>query len=157
MGVIVSRQSASRLLSIRLETSGSYWDLYRVEPPRDRHEHATEVCGDRRRAVQLALESSEVNRRMMKEALAAVGLERPAAWLMQNLSPAALDANGKILGVQFTRSCYENCRRYGHLGNIDIFLNYHEAYRTGEIGPGDVALILNNSPQACWSTILVAA
>jgi 3-oxoacyl-[acyl-carrier-protein] synthase-3 len=50
-----------------------------------------------------------------------------------------------------------NLGQYGHLGSADILLNYQLGLQAKMIKPGSRVLILNNSPVAAWSTILIKA
>lgn len=48
-----------------------------------------------------------------------------------------------------------NIRSYGHLGPADVLLNLRTGLDTGEFGPGETVLVMNNSPAAAWSSALV--
>ena len=73
--------------------------------------------------------------------------------IVANLSLAAQAATEAATGVKLASSCRENCARYGHMGALDTLLNYRMALDRGELSAGDVVLIQNSSPAACWSSM----
>ncbi|MEU2775685.1 hypothetical protein ABZ646_22795, partial [Streptomyces sp. NPDC007162] len=59
-------------------------------------------------------------------------------------------------GTEFSMpACRENLRQYGHLGPNDVFLNLRTALDRKELAPGDLAVLINVSPVAAWSLLLV--
>ncbi|HSI04121.1 MAG: hypothetical protein ACAI38_18000 [Myxococcota bacterium] len=157
MGVVVSRDCEDHVIrDVELMTDGKYWDLFRVEYKNKRIEEMVESCTSERYKFELAIASrnnfNAINRRLLERNTDV----RVKAHVMQNLSIEAFRYNEEALDVRFIGSCRDNCARYGHLGSIDVLLNYKTGLARGEIASGDTVLIQNNSPAACWSSMLVS-
>lgn len=155
--MLISQGQRRRLTEVDLQTSGKYWDLYRIDYRDTPSSSWVEVCTDPRRySFQLATESR--NRfRVMIDAI----LERHQLSLadidhlvMQNLSQAAFAFYETIFQTPVAQACRRNLGRYGHLGSADIVVNLMAGEESGELGPGSRVLVLNNSPVAAWSVML---
>ncbi len=155
MGVIVGRTERNRIIDIKLITDGKYWDLWKIDYKKRLEDEYKEICTSPRYKFELAIASrnnfTELNEAICKEN----DVEKVDSYIMQNLSISAFGFNENAFKVKFAQSCYENCSKYGHLGSIDVLLNYKLGIRNGELKQGDIVLIMNNSPVACWSTILI--
>jgi len=156
--VVLTREGPNRIVDIALETNGEYWDLYHVDykdtPVADWVEQCTSA---KTYSFKLAIESRNRFVRLNEDLLARSGLtfENVDAFVMQNLSGGAFRFYEELFGVSFTPSCWDNLRRYGHLGSMDIPFNLGAALDNGELKAGDRVLVMNNSPVAAWSTMLV--
>lgn len=152
LGAIVARDADTLVLSHELRTDGAYWDLFGVEYRTRPETDWVEACRDPREySFKLAIDSRNRFREMVD------GLGEVQHHLMQNLSLAAFGFYEELLGVTFARACRANLAAHGHLGSIDVLLNLQTGLATGEIAPGDHVLVLNNSPVAAWSTMVVQA
>lgn len=155
--MLISRGAGRRLVEIEVETSGKYWDLYRIDYRDTPASSWVEVCADPRRySFELAAESRKRFRAMIDAIL-----ERQRCSLadidhivMQNLSRAAFAFYEAVFQIPVARACRRNLERYGHLGSADIVVNLMEGEESGELEPGSRVLVLNNSPVAAWSVML---
>lgn len=156
--VLITREGPLRVRDILLETSGNYWDLFRVDfrgvPPELWREECTDVPTY---AFRLAVESRKRIAALVERLLARNGLDhgRIDCYVGQNLSEAALRVVGESLGVKLSGVCAENLRDNGHLGPNDALLNLDAAVERGELPEGGLAVVLNLSPAAAWSAMLV--
>ncbi|WP_424186406.1 3-oxoacyl-[acyl-carrier-protein] synthase III C-terminal domain-containing protein [Actinokineospora sp. G85] len=156
--LVVTREGPLHVRDMLLETNGDYADLFRVDY-RDRpFPQWREECADLPTySFRLALETRNRLRALSDRLLHRNGL-RPAdvaCHISQNLSATSLRIHEEILGAPLTKSCHDNLTRYGHLGPNDVFLNLYTALDRGELGVGDRAVLLNVSPVAAWSALLV--
>nr|WP_107097713.1 3-oxoacyl-ACP synthase [Streptomyces sp. WMMB 322] len=147
-----------RLLDIAQETNGEHWDLFHVEY-RDRPtEQWREVCRDPSTySFRLAMETRGRLSGLLSGLLERNGL-KPGdvrGYLSQNLSAAGFTFTEESLGIGIMPVCRENLRRYGHLGPNDVFLNLYTAMERRELAEGDHAVLINVSPVAAWSVLLV--
>lgn len=155
--VVVAREGPVHVLDVLVETSGRYWDLFRVDY-RDRtwpqwREECTDVP---RYSFQLAMETRARLRALHQRLLDRNGLRREDVphHVGQGLSEGALRFHEESLGITFADACLANLRRYGHLGPNDVLLNLSCTIDpTPDFGR---AILLNASPSAAWSAILVA-
>ncbi|MFC1421401.1 3-oxoacyl-[acyl-carrier-protein] synthase III C-terminal domain-containing protein [Streptacidiphilus cavernicola] len=158
MAVSLGAQGPLRIVDLALETNGEYWDLFRVDYLGRPVEEWTEVCGDPRRyAFSLAVESRKRLARMNRELLAraGVGIEDVDHVVTQNLSSGSFDFYEQTFEISLAQACRTNLRAYGHVGATDIGLNLRTGMDSGEFQSGDLVLVMNNSPVAAWSTMLV--
>jgi 3-oxoacyl-[acyl-carrier-protein] synthase III len=158
IALLVGRSERRRIVDIEIETNGRYWDLYRVDYRNQPPERWAEECKDVRiYSMELAIESRNRFRALNKRLLERNGLAPQDVdhWIMQNLSESAFGFYEKFLGVAFAASCRANLRRYGHLGNVDVVWNLESSIRSGEFSAGERVLVMNNSPVAAWSSMLV--
>ncbi|CAM5284882.1 3-oxoacyl-ACP synthase OS=Streptomyces gougerotii OX=53448 GN=fabH PE=4 SV=1 [Streptomyces diastaticus subsp. diastaticus] len=75
--------------------------------------------------------------------------------MSQNLSAGGLTFTEEALDLTLLPDCRENLRTLGHLGPNDVFLNLSSALQTGRLADGDHAVLINVSPVAAWSLLLV--
>jgi 3-oxoacyl-[acyl-carrier-protein] synthase-3 len=156
--VLVARDGPLRVRDILLETSGDYWDLFRVDFRGVAPELWREECTDvPTYAFRLAVESRKRIAELVDRLLArnGVGHGDIACYVGQNLSEAALRVVGESLGVKLSAACADNLRDNGHLGPNDALLNLATAVERGELPEGGLAVVLNLSPAAAWSAMLV--
>jgi 3-oxoacyl-[acyl-carrier-protein] synthase-3 len=153
----VVRDGRPALVAHRVETDGTFHDLFRVDYRQSPWYEWQERCesADRYR-FELALHSRTRLSRMVDEVLAQAGLGKPdvRAVLMQNVTASAYEFYGSLLGMAIHPVCAEHLARYGHLGAMDVVLNLDRLLATGELAPGEHVLVLNNSPVAAWAVSL---
>jgi 3-oxoacyl-[acyl-carrier-protein] synthase-3 len=141
----------------RQETDGKFHDLFRVDYKSAPWYEWREECrsADRYR-FELALHSQQRLARMVDEVLADAGAERSgiAATLMQNVTAPAFRFYESFLGLPVHPVCNRHLGQYGHLGAMDVVLNLDRLLADGELAPGDLVLVLNNSPVAAWAVTL---
>lgn len=158
LAVLVRRQPRLRILDIAIDTDGSFWDLFRVEyrdvPQEQWHEHCSDVT---RYSFELALQSRARLRKLNELVFARQGLVLSDIdhVVMQNISLGAFHFYEETFDVEIARACYENLRTLGHLGSIDIVANLAAGTDSGEFAEGDRILVMNNSPAAAWSSMVV--
>ncbi len=158
MAVLVRRGPRLRVLDIAIGTDSRFWDLFRVDyrdqPSKDWYEHCTDVT---RYSFELALQSRARLRKLNETVLARQGLtfDDVDHVVMQNISAGAFGFYEEIFDVKIARACYDNLRTLGHLGSIDIAQNLAAGVASGEFGEGDLVLVMNNSPAAAWSSMVV--
>ncbi|MEU6074001.1 3-oxoacyl-[acyl-carrier-protein] synthase III C-terminal domain-containing protein [Micromonospora sp. NPDC047074] len=158
MAAVVSRDGPLRVLDVLQETDGRYWDLFRVDF-RDRPSARwTEQCRDPREySFQLALESRNRLREMYRRLLERNGLAPAdiARHVSHNLSTGAFRFVEETLGVSVASACHDNLRELGHLGPNDVLLNLATEIGAGRLRGGQRAVLVNSSPVAAWSLVLV--
>ncbi|MFN2587586.1 MAG: 3-oxoacyl-[acyl-carrier-protein] synthase III C-terminal domain-containing protein [Actinomycetota bacterium] len=158
VAVVLRREARPRILATGLETNGEYWDLYRVDFKDKPFRDWVEECKSLKTySFKLAIESRNRFAALNEAVLARAGksLGDVSHFVMQNLSAGAFRFYEEFFGIEFAKACKSNLARYGHLGSMDVPLNLHTAVEDGEVAPGDLVLIMNNSPVAAWSTMLV--
>jgi 3-oxoacyl-[acyl-carrier-protein] synthase-3 len=155
--LVVSREGPVHILDILLKTSGKYGDLFRIDY-RDRpcaqwREECTNIP---RYSFELAIETRHRLRELHREILDRNGLQPDdvSHYLSQNLSIGAFHFYEESLKVKIADACFDNLRRYGHLGPNDVLLNLYTAIGS-EPPDFSPAILLNVSPAASWSAILV--
>lgn len=145
------------LLAHRMETDGAFHDLFRLDYRQAPWYEWREECQspDRYR-FELAMHSRLRLARMVDEVLAEVGRDRSEVTtaVMQNVTTSAYAFYETLLGVPIAPVCAEHLARYGHLGAMDVVLNLDRLVRNGRLAPGDLVLVLNNSPVAAWTVTL---
>jgi 3-oxoacyl-[acyl-carrier-protein] synthase-3 len=158
LAALVTARGRFRLVDIAVETDGRYHDLFRVDY-RDRPAAEwAEVCADRTRySFQLAVESRNRLARLNDRVLTRHGLRMSDVdhVVMQNVSVGAYRFYEDALDVSIAKVCRENLTGLGHLGPIDVLANLASGVASGEFRPGDLVLVMNNSPAAAWSSMLV--
>ena len=155
---LLAREGRPEMIDISLETDGSYWDLFRVAYRDIPYSQWYEQCASPKDySFKLAIESRNRFTRMNEEILARNGRRMGDVdhYVMQNLSQGAFQFYEEFFGIAVAKACKTNLERYGHLGSMDVILNIHTAMETGEFSPGDLVLVMNNSPVAAWSTMLL--
>jgi 3-oxoacyl-[acyl-carrier-protein] synthase-3 len=141
----------------RMATDGAFHDLFGIDYRSVPQYEWQEVCAspDRYR-FELALHSRNRLAELTERVLADAGVERGdiAAVLMQNVAGSAYQFYETLLGLPIHPVCAAALAEYGHLGAMDVVLNLHNLLATGDHGPGDLVLVLNNSPVAAWAVTL---
>ncbi|MFD0372177.1 3-oxoacyl-ACP synthase [Streptomyces sp. NPDC059071] len=141
----------------RQETDGTFHDLFRVDYKQVPYYEWREECAspDRYR-FELAMNSRMRLARMVDEVLADAGVDKSAVTttLMQNVTASAYQFYETLLGLAIHPVCGEHLAAYGHLGAMDVVLNLDALLASGELAPGDLVLVLNNSPVAAWAVTL---
>lgn len=156
--LLVGRDGPLRVRDILLETSGEYWDLFRVDYRDGPFDGWREECTDvPKYAFRLAVESRKRVAGLVGRLLSrnGVGAGDISCYVGQNLSAAALSVVGESLGVKISGACTDNLRDNGHLGPNDALFNLATAMERGELPEGGLAVVLNMSPAAAWSALLV--
>ncbi|RSM44581.1 3-oxoacyl-ACP synthase [Amycolatopsis balhimycina DSM 5908] len=156
--LLLGRSGAVRIRDILLETNGAYADLFHVEYRDEPYPRWREECTDQATySFRLAVETRNRLRSLVTRLLDRNGLG-PAditCYLTQNLSTAAFRSWSEAIGAPISPVCPENLARYGHLGPNDVFFNLSSAREQGQFTDGDRAVLLNISPAAAWSALLV--
>lgn len=141
----------------RMETDGTFHDLFQVDYKQVPYYEWREECSspDRYR-FELAMNSRMRLGRMVEEVLADAGVDKSAVatTLMQNVTSSAYQFYETLLGLPIHAVCNEHLAAYGHLGAMDVVLNLDRLLVAGELSPGDLVLVLNNSPVAAWAVTL---
>jgi 3-oxoacyl-[acyl-carrier-protein] synthase-3 len=150
--LILSRTGPVRVLDILQETNGAYWDLFQVAYRNRPTEQWREECSDPHTyAFRLAVETRNRLRGLHHRLLDRNDLEGRGHYFSQNLSDGSFRFCEEALGIELHETCRQNLRRYGHLGPNDVFLNYFTAAEQD----GRHAVLLNISPVAAWSAVLL--
>ncbi|MFI9005606.1 3-oxoacyl-ACP synthase [Actinosynnema sp. NPDC053489] len=152
--LVLTASGGTRIRDVLLETNGDYADLFRVHY-RDRpYDQWREECADPTAySFRLAVETRNRLRDLTARLLARNGLT-PAdvtTYVAQNLSLPSHRNYAEVLRTPLAPSCARNLARYGHLGPNDTFHNLH----TGDVPPGGRVVLLDTSPTAAWSAVLV--
>ncbi|MFE5297083.1 3-oxoacyl-[acyl-carrier-protein] synthase III C-terminal domain-containing protein [Streptomyces sp. NPDC056632] len=153
----VERGGRPVLRAHRAETDGTFHDLFQVDYKQAPwYEWREECASPDRYRFELALHSRERLGRLVDEVLADAGVPRTAVAtvLMQNVTASAFDFYEALLGLPVHGVCRDNLARYGHLGAMDVVLNLRDLLTKGEVAPGGLVLVLNNSPVAAWAATL---
>ncbi|MEV1011815.1 3-oxoacyl-[acyl-carrier-protein] synthase III C-terminal domain-containing protein [Streptomyces sp. NPDC049881] len=141
----------------RMETDGTFHDLFRVDYKQvPSYEWREECASPDRYRFELALHSRMRLGRMVDEVLADAGVARAdvTTALMQNVTAGAYAFYTSLLGLPIDPVCGEHLAAYGHLGAMDVVLNLDRRLARGDLRPGDLVLVLNNSPVAAWAVTL---
>jgi 3-oxoacyl-[acyl-carrier-protein] synthase III len=158
VAALITKTAAHSITDIHIQTNGHYWDLFKLEY-RDRNiDQYKEVCSDiRKYGFELALESRNRFREINELILNRNSLSKQdiAHFLLQNISTKAYEYYQSAFDIQISPLCNVNLAQYGHLGAGDIFLNYQTGMESGIFQKGEKVLIMNNSPVAAWSSILI--
>ncbi|MGX7827866.1 3-oxoacyl-[acyl-carrier-protein] synthase III C-terminal domain-containing protein [Actinokineospora sp. 24-640] len=156
--VVLSSHGPVRIIDVVLESDGDYAELFRVEYRGVPVEHWREECADiDAYSFQLALRTRDRLRAVNRRLLDRNGLRQSdvAGYLCQNLSLAALRFYQETLGATIDSVCADNLRHYGHLGPADALLNLRTSLGRDRWRSGDHVILLNVSPVAAWSAILI--
>lgn len=156
--LIVSRCDTLKIVDLEIETNGKYWNLYKV----DFKDKSTKCWREECRNLDeysfgLSIES-RLRFRNLNDTIFqrhGIGYQDIQHFVMQNLSFGAYAYYQNFFNIKIADSCYENLSRYGHLGSMDIILNLQQGLATGKFKSGDKILVMNNSPVAAWSSMLV--
>lgn len=151
------REGRPVLRAHRMETDGSFHDLFRVDYKQAPWYEWREVCTspDRYR-FEVAMHSRVRIGHMVDEVLAEAGIgrEQVAVALMQNVAASAFEFYERLLGVPIHPVCGAHLADYGHLGAMDVVFNLDQLAASGNASTGDYVLVLNNSPVAAWAVTL---
>jgi 3-oxoacyl-[acyl-carrier-protein] synthase-3 len=156
--LVLSRNGPIGVRDILLETNGAYANLFQVAYRDSGFEHWREECTDLPGySFRLAVETRNRLRALNTRILDRNGLSQTdvSCYLTQNLSLGALHTYEDALGVKIAKPCFDNLAHHGHLGPNDVFFNLSSALDQGHLAPGDRAVLLNVSPAAAWSALLV--
>jgi 3-oxoacyl-[acyl-carrier-protein] synthase III len=158
LAALVGRTEDNQLIDIELKTDGKYWDLFKVEYQNKLFDDFTEECSDHRLyGFDLAIESRNRYMALNKSLLERNGLQQSDIhhFILQNISARAYVYYETAFDLKFSPVCQYNLGRYGHLGPSDILQNLQTGIDNGLFNKGERVLIMNNSPAAVWSNILV--
>jgi 3-oxoacyl-[acyl-carrier-protein] synthase-3 len=153
----IVRGGRSVLRAHRMATDGAFHDLFTVQYRQAPwYEWREECASPDRYRFELAMQSRLRIGAMVDEVLAESHVDRSelAAVLMQNVTAPAYEFYSSLLGMPIHPVCRRQLGRYGHLGAMDVVLNLDRLLIGGEVGPGDLVLVLNNSPVAAWGVTL---
>ncbi|WP_055557500.1 3-oxoacyl-ACP synthase [Streptomyces sp. NBRC 110028] len=156
--LVLGRTGLVRVLDVVQETNGAYWDLFRVayrdRPAGDWREECRDLTAY---SFRLAVESRNRLRDLLRRLLDRNGM-RPRdvrGYIGQNLSAGGHAFMADVLGAELIPACHENLRNYGHLGPGDVLLNLYSGLESKELAEGERAVLINMSPVAAWSLLLV--
>lgn len=158
VAALVTKTFDHHITDIQIQTNGHYWDLFKLEYQNRSFDQYREECSDLRKyGFELAIESKnrfkEINDSMLlRNGLALQDINH---FMLQNISSRAYDYYQSAFDIRISAICAMNLARYGHLGAGDIFLNYQTGMESGLFQKGEKVLIMNNSPVAAWSSILI--
>jgi 3-oxoacyl-[acyl-carrier-protein] synthase-3 len=153
----IVRDGRPALLAHRLETDGSFHDLFEVDyRGAPWYEWREECRSPDRYRFDLAMHSKLRLGRLVDEVLAEAGVHRAevGATIMQNVTDSAYEFYESLLGLAIHPVCGRHLTRYGHLGAMDVVLNLDRLIAGGDVASGDHVLVLNNSPVAAWAVSL---
>jgi 3-oxoacyl-[acyl-carrier-protein] synthase III len=158
IAVLVGRTEENKIVDVDIRTDGKYWDLFKVEYRDRKFEDYREECTSLRKyGFELAIESkmrfSAINSDILQRN--GLGREDVRHYILQNISNRAYEFYETAFNVTLSPVCRYNLRRYGHLGPADIMLNYQAGMDKGLFQRGDKVLIMNNSPVAAWSAVII--
>lgn len=153
----VRRGGRPVLRAHRAETDGAFHDLFAVHyKDAPWYEWREECASPDRYRFELALHSRARLSGLVDQVLADAGVDRGQVrtMLMQNVTASAFEFYETLFGLPIHDVCRRNLARYGHLGAMDVVLNLRDLLATGDVTPGDLVLVLNNSPVAAWAVTL---
>jgi 3-oxoacyl-[acyl-carrier-protein] synthase-3 len=158
LAVLLGRRGPVRVLDILQQTDGAYWDLFEVDyrgrPPAEWREECRDLPAySFRLTVETGRRLAALHRLLLERN--GLRVDDIACYIGPNLSAGALEFAAEALGVKIALGCADNLRQYGHLGPIDVLLNLYTELRAGRLAAGDHAVLLNTSPVAAWSLLLV--
>ncbi|GAA0555762.1 3-oxoacyl-[acyl-carrier-protein] synthase III C-terminal domain-containing protein [Chitinophaga japonensis] len=160
MAVLLSRTDRNQIIDIKIKTNGRYWNLFQVDYKNKNFlEYREECTSVRSYAFELAIESRNEFVKLNNGILSANDLSKTdiSHFMMQNLSMRAYNYYEEALGIRIAGACRKNLQEFGHLGPGDIICNYARALGEGGVQRGEHVLLMNNSPVAVWSSILIKA
>lgn len=158
VAALISKTADHKITDIHIQTNGRYWDLFKLEYKDKSADQYKETCSDLRKyGFELAIESKnrfkDINDAILKSNH--LSKENIRHFLLQNISSRAYEYYQSAFDIQISPICAINLAQYGHLGAGDIFLNYQTGIESGIFQQGEKVLIMNNSPVAAWSSILI--
>ncbi|WP_118974718.1 3-oxoacyl-[acyl-carrier-protein] synthase III C-terminal domain-containing protein [Taibaiella koreensis] len=158
VAALISKTADHQLTDIQIQTNGHYWDLFKLEYRDKSADQYKEICSDiRKYGFELAIESKnrfkEINDAILNRN--ALSKQDISHFLLQNISSRAYEYYQSAFDIQISPICAMNLAQYGHLGAGDVFLNYQTGMESGIFQKGEKILMMNNSPVAAWSTMLI--
>lgn len=158
IALMVTRTKQNKLLDISIVTDGKYWDLFKVAYRNHKFSEYREECTDMRKyGFELAILSKmkfvELNGQLLENN--DLSKENIDHFILQNISLRAYEFYETAFEVKLSPVCKYNLGKFGHLGPADILFNYQTGLNNGLFNRGDKVLIMNNSPVASWSSILL--
>lgn len=158
VAALVSKTADHKIADVQIQTNGHYWDLFKLEYRDKSFSQYREECSDiRKYGFELAIESKNRFREINDMILERNTLSKQDVhhFLLQNISSRAYEYYQSAFDIRISPVCSMNLARYGHLGAGDVFLNYQTGIESGIFQKGEKVLIMNNSPVAAWSSILI--
>lgn len=158
IAMLISRETDNQILDVGFEMNGKYWDLFSVDYKEGGFESFQEKCKDfKTYGFELAIESrnvfSELNSSILeRNELAKEDIDH---FVMQNISSRAYQYYGESLNIKLSPVCSYNLGKYGHLGPMDIIMNLKTGVENGLFQKDNHLLIMNNSPVAVWTSLLI--
>jgi 3-oxoacyl-[acyl-carrier-protein] synthase-3 len=158
VAVLLQRDARYPVQEMQFDTNGKYWDLFQVDHRETAFAEYKEICTDvRKYGFELAIESRNRFQDMHSRILSNQNLEKQDIQhhLLQNISERAYTFYEEAMGLSFSPVCRMNLQRFGHLGPGDILFNLKALLDSGLTQTNDRILIMNNSPVATWSALLL--
>ena len=158
VAALISKTDDHVITDMHIETNGHYWDLFKLEYRDKSFDQYKEECSDiRKYGFELAIESKNRFKQINESILKRNGLAMTDInhFMLQNISSGAYEYYQSAFDISISPICSVNLTQYGHLGAGDIFLNYQTGMESGIFQKGEKVLIMNNSPVAAWSTLLM--
>jgi 3-oxoacyl-[acyl-carrier-protein] synthase III len=155
---LIGRTEDNAIIDVQMESNGKYWDLFKIEYKDRVFDQYKEECSDiRKYGFELAIESKNRFRDINDKIIGENGLTKEdiSHFMMQNISQRAYDYYEQAFEFKLSPFCKMNLTEYGHTGAADILLNYHAGINSGMFQKGAHVLIMNNSPVAAWSSMLI--
>lgn len=158
IAALVTRTTDHVITDIHIETNGHYWDLFKLEYRNKNFDQYKEECSDiRKYGFELAIESKNrfaaINGAMLnRHALSKHDIDH---FILQNISSRSYEYYEAAFDISISPLCAMNLDSFGHLGAGDILLNYQTGVQMGIFKKGEKVLIMNNSPVAAWSSVLM--
>lgn len=158
VAVWVSKSANNQITDIAFDANGYYWDLFKIDYKQKAWPNFVEECSDHRKyGFELAIESKNRFEAINKYVLESNGLTKADInhYLLQNISKRAYEYYNSAFDISISEACEENLDAYGHLGPMDVMLNLYSGIQSGKFKEGERVLIMNNSPVAAWTSILI--
>lgn len=158
VAALVGRTEQNQLLDVNIQSNGNYWDLFKLDYQNKNFEEYKETCSDLRKyGFELAIESKNRFKTINEEILSKNQLAQSEInhFMLQNISLRAYEYYESAFEIKMSPICAINLSQNGHLGAGDIFVNYQLGLESGIFTPGQKVLLMNNSPVAAWSSILI--
>jgi 3-oxoacyl-[acyl-carrier-protein] synthase III len=158
VALLLTRTSDNEVVDINMKVQGNYWDLFQVDFHEKKFTEYQEYCTSLRKyGFELAIESKIQLLKLKQQILMQNGLDKKDVqhFILQNLSLRSYEFYETSFDIKLSEVCRYNLKKYGHLGPADVMLNYQAGLERGLFKKGELVLIMNNSPVASWSNILV--
>jgi 3-oxoacyl-[acyl-carrier-protein] synthase III len=158
IALLLTRTAGNEVIDVNLKIQGNYWDLFQVAFHDRKFAEYSESCTSMRKyGFELAIESKIQLFKLMEQLLQQNGFDKKDVqhFILQNLSMRSYEFYESSFDIKLSEVCRQNLKQYGHLGPADVMLNYQAGIETGLFKKGDLVMIMNNSPVASWSNMLV--